>query len=155
MRDDVILRFDDKNIINGMIFCDLLNINVDIDSYISITKTIHSINSLHIFRPRNLRNKFINIAIGNRDIYSAYNIDIKDDILSLKEIDDKIYIKINPMLFKYISEFRPVHIDEKLMNIFKLKQSEIFENNYLLVEDKSVNKNIFQHIPNSYISVKI
>jgi len=155
MKDDAILRFDDKNIVNGMIFCDLLNISVDIDSYITITKTIHSINSLHIFRPRNVRNKFINIAIGNRDIYSAYNIDIKDDILSLKEIDNKLFIKINPMLFKYISEFRPVHIDEKLMNIFKLKQSEIFENNYLLVEDKSVNKNIFQHIPNSYISVKI
>ncbi len=59
------------------------------------------------------------------------------------------------MLFKYISEFRPVYIDEKLMNIFKLKQSEIFENNYLLVEDKSVKKNIFEHIPDSYISVKI
>ena len=155
MKDDIILRFDDKNVTNGMIFCDLLNISVDIDTYISITKTIHSINSLHIFRPRNLKYKFLNIAIGNRDIYSAYNIDIKDDNLLIREIDDKIFIKINPMLFKYISEFRPVHVDEKLMNIFKLKQSEIFENNYLLVEDKSVNKNIFQHIPNSYISVKI
>ena len=155
IKDDVILRFDDKNIINGMIFCDLLNISVDIDSYISITKTIHSINSLHIFRPRNLRYKFINIVIGNRNIYSAYNIDIKDDILLLKEIDNKIFFKINPILFKYISEFRPVHIDEKLMNIFKLKQSEMFENKYLLVEDKNVNKNIFQHIPNSYISIKI
>ena len=40
-------------------------------------------------------------------------------------------------------------------NVVFLGQSEIFENNYLLVEDKSVNKNIFQHIPNSYISVKI
>ena len=155
VKDDVILKLDNKNIVNGMVFCDLLNINVDIDSYITITKTIHSLNSLNIFRPKNLRYKFLKIVIGNRDIYSAYNIDIKDDQLTVKEIENKVFIKINPMLFKYISEFRHVHIDDKLMNIFKLKQSEMFENNYLLVEDKSVKKNIFENIPDSYISVKI
>jgi len=155
MKDDVILKLDNKNIVNGMIFCELLNIDVDIDSYITITKTIHNLNFLNIFRPKNLRNKFLNVIIGNRDIYSGYNIDIKDDELAIKEIGNKVFIKVNPMLFKYISEFRPVYIDDKLMNIFKLKQSEIFENNYLLVEDKNVKKNIFEHIPDSYISVKI
>ena len=138
-----------------MIFSDLLNMEIDIDSYISITKTIHSLNYLHIFRPKNLRQKFINIIIGNRDIYSAYNIDIKDDILTIKEIKNKIYVKINPKLFNYISEFRPVHLDMKLMDLFKLKQSEMFENSYLLVEDKAINKNIFNNIHESYISIKM
>ena len=155
IKDDIVLRFDDKNVINGMIFSDLLNMEIDIDSYISITKTIHSLNYLHIFRPKNLRQKFINIIIGNRDIYSAYNIDIKDDILTIKEIKNKIYVKINPKLFNYISEFRPVHLDMKLMDLFKLKQSEMFENSYLLVEDKAINKNIFNNIHESYISIKM
>ena len=44
------------------------------------------------------------------------------------------------MLFNYISEYRPVNVDKKLMNIFKLKYSEIYDNKYLLVEDKSLKK---------------
>tara|TARA_X000000950_G_scaffold52790_1_gene62546 strand:- start:844 stop:1086 length:243 start_codon:yes stop_codon:yes gene_type:complete len=80
---------------------------------------------------------------------------MKDDLLLTKEVDNKVFIKINPMLFNYISEYRPVHIDEKLMNIFKLKYSEIFDNNYLLVEDKLLKKNIFKNVQDSYISIKM
>ncbi len=155
IKEDLILKFDNKNIVNGMIFCDLLNMNIDIDSYITITKTIHNINSFYIYRSKNLFNKYLKIYTGNRDIYSAYNINMKDDLLLTKEVDNKVFIKINPMLFNYISEYRPVHIDEKLMNIFKLKYSEIFDNNYLLVEDKLLKKNIFKNVQDSYISIKM
>ena len=155
LKYDEICKLDNKNIINGMIFCDLLNMDIDLDSYITITKTIHSLNSFYIYRSKNLFNKYLNLITGNRDIYSAYNINMKDDLLLTKEVDNKIFIKINPMLFNYISEYRPVNIDEKLMNIFKLKYSEIYDNNYLLVEDKSLKKNIFEDIPDSYISVKM
>lgn len=155
LKNDEILRLDGKNIINGMIFSDLLNMEIDIDSYITITKTIHNINSFYIYRSKNIFNKYFTIYTGNRDIYSAYNINMKDDLLLTREVDNKVFIKINPMLFNYISEYRPVHIDDKLMNVFKLKQSEIFDNNYLLVEDKLLKKNIFEEIPDSYLSVKM
>ena len=155
LKHDEILSLDNKNITNGMIFCDLLNMEIDLDSYITITKTIHNINSFYIYRSKNLFTKYFRIYTGNRDIYSAYNINMKDDLLLTKEVDNKVFIKINPMLFNYISEYRLVHIDEKLMNVFKLKQSEIFDNKYLLVEDKLLKKNIFEEIPDSYLSVKM
>ena len=153
VKHDEILKLDNKNITNGMIFCDLLNMDIDLDSYITITKTVHSLNSFYIYRSKNLFNKYLNIITGNRDIYSAYNINMKDDLLLTKEVDNKIFIKINPMLFNYISEFRSVLIDEKLMNIFKLKYSEIYDNRYLLVKDKSLN--IFKEVPDSYVSIKM
>ena len=155
VKNDEILRLDNKNIINGMIFCDLLNMKIDLDSYITITKTIHSLNSFYIYRSKNLFNKYLNLITGNRDIYSAYNINMKDDLLLTKEVDNKIFIKINPMLFNYISEYRPVNVDKKLMNIFKLKYSEIYDNKYLLVEDKSLKKNIFKEVLDSYVSIKM
>ena len=155
VKHDEILRLDNKNIINGMIFCDLLNMEIDLDSYITITKTIHSLNSFYIYRSKNLFNKYLNLITGNREIYSAYNINMKDDLLLTKEVDNKIFIKINPMLFNYISEYRPVNVDKKLMNIFKLKYSEIYDNKYLLVEDKSLKKNIFKEVPDSYVSIKM
>lgn len=155
LKNDEILSLDDKNIINGMIFSDLLNMEIDVDSYITITKTIHSLNSFYVYRSKNLFTKYFRIYTGNRDIYSAYNINMKDDLLLTREVDNKVFIKINPMLFNYISGYRPVHLDNKLMNVFKLKQSEIFENNYLLVEDKLLKKNILEDIPNSYLSVKM
>ena len=31
----------------------------------------------------------------------------------------------------------------------------MFDNNYLLVEDKNLNKNIFSDIPEKYLSVKV
>ena len=155
LKNDEILSLDDKNIINGMIFSDLLNMEIDIDSYITITKTIHCLNSFYVYRSKNLFTKYYRIYTGNRDIYSAYNINMKDDLLLTREVDNKVFIKINPVLFNYISGYRPVHLDNKLMNVFKLKQSEAFENNYLLVEDKLLKKNILKDIPNSYLSVKM
>lgn len=155
IKDDIILKFDNKPIVNGMIHCDLINMEIDLDSYISITKTIHSINKLDIFRPKNLNHNYIQVITGNRDIYSAYNIDITEDDLVIQEINNMIYMKINPILFQYISNYRPIHADMKLLNMFKLKQSEMFDNNYLLVEDKNLNKNIFSDIPEKYLSVKV
>ncbi len=153
-KGDIILKLDNKNITNGLIFCDLLNMEIDIDSYISVTKTIHNINQFNIFRPKNVRVRNLKVITGNRDIYSGYNIDLKEDFLVTKEVDNKIFMKVNPILFRYISNFRPVHVDNKLMNIFKLKEAETFDNEYLLVEDKSLKKNIFNEIQKNYILTK-
>jgi len=153
-KDDIILKFDNKFVVCGLIHCDLLNIDIDINAYITITKTINDANIIDICRPRNKVNKNITITTGNRDYYSSVNINLKDNILQSFESKDKIYMKINAYLFEYLCKYRPVFEDNKLLNIFKLKYSEVTENNYLLVQDNILNINLFNKKLDTYIITK-
>ena len=130
------------------------NIDIDINAYITITKTINDANIIDICRPRNKVNKNITITTGNRDYYSSVNINLRDNILQSFESKDKIYMKINAYLFEYLCKYRPVFEDNKLLNIFKLKYSEVTENNYLLVQDNILNINLFNKKLDTYIITK-
>lgn len=152
-KNDELIKFDDKLISNGLIHCDLINIDIDIDSYISITKTIHDTNFLNVYRNKNLKNKLIDIKIGNRDISSSYNININKTILNTIKIKDNIYGKISSVLFNYICNYRPVFEDNQLIKHFKLKNSEIYSNEYILLKNKHID--IFSEKYDNYFIIKM
>ena len=92
--------------------------------------------------------------MGNRDYYSSSYTSIKISKLETVWNKNKLFIKINSALWDYIKRFKCIETDENLFNIFQLKYASKIENNYLLVEDIILNKNIFDNMVSNYIVLK-
>lgn len=151
LKDDILIEFDGKTIHEGNIYCDEVGIPIDLDSYIMITKTINDLNYIKIKREKN-KTKIFNIIIGNRDIYSSLDIDIRDYKIKYNINNNRIYVKINPDLFKLITKFRNIDPDDKILTILNPKISNLKSNSYLLVEDLTLKTNIFNcKLPNYII----
>ena len=153
--EDIICEVDDLTVdLKGHIYCDLIGMNIDLKSYITITKTINSITKFKVYRSRNKVYKNIDVIMGNRDYYSSSYISIKTSKLETIWNKNKLFIKINSALWDYIKRFKCIETDENLFNIFQLKYTNKIENNYLLVEDLILNKNIFDNTVSNYIVLK-
>jgi len=153
--EDIIYEVDNISVdFKGYIYCDLIGMNIDLKSYITITKTINSVTKFKVYRNRNKVYKNIDVIMGNRDYYSSSYISIKTSKLETIWNKNKLFIKINSALWDYIKRFRCIETDENLFNIFQLKYTNKIENNYLLVEDLILKKNIFDNKVSNYIVLK-
>lgn len=134
-KGDYIELLDGKKVENDLIFCDIINIPIDIDGYISITKTVYDVNEYSIYRRKNKSKKYILVTINN--ILSKYNLDINDDCNKIVMKKDNIYLKINPLLFEHLIKF--IDIDRKLINIFNNKCKNNSCDKYLLIKNNKYN----------------
>jgi len=153
--DDIIYEIDDMEVdLRGHVYCNLIGMNIDIKSYITITKTINSITKFKVYRNKNKVYKNIDVIMGNRDYYSSSYTSIKTSKLETIWNKNKLFIKINSALWDYIKRLKRIETDENLFNLFQLKYANKTENNYLLVEDIILNKNIFDNMVSNYIVLK-
>ena len=155
LQEDKIIEVDNIPVdMQGNIYCDLIGMSIDLNSYINITKTINDITKFKVFRDKNKIYKNITVIMGNRDYYSSLTTSIKLNSLETFWNKNKLYIKINSSLWDYIKKFKNIDDDENLFNIFQMKLGDKIETNYLLVEDIVLNKNIFTNNVSDYIVKK-
>ncbi len=151
--DDIIIEVDNIPVdIKGYIYCDLIGMNIELYSYINLTKTVNDNTKFKIIRNKNKLYKNIIVTLGNRDYHSSLSTCIKINSLNTIWQDNKLYIKINSSLWDYIKLFKYTENNRHLFDIFQMKYRNKVENNYLLVEDIVLKKNIFtNNISNSVI----
>ena len=144
-KGDYILKLDDLEIRNNLIFCPNLKYYIDIHDYIILNKTIHDTNNFIIFRQSNkIKNKLI-IKTGNKDMNKSLSINITENKIIKIIINNKIYFKINSELFFYIMNNNQNEIIDfiKLEKLFKNKFSNFFKNKYIsnnsLINDFKIN----------------
>ena len=101
-KGDYIKSLDNIKIRENKIFCSLLNIDLDINDYITINKTIQDKNNFEIIRDSNKNKKEINILSGNIDIKSCYSLDFNNFSLEDKLVEGMVCKEVNPELFRYL-----------------------------------------------------
>ena len=134
-KDDNLISIDDLKINDNKILCPLLNINIKINDYITIHKTIFDTNKFEIFRDSNKKKKKLDIITGNRDIKSCHSLNFNNYLLTDHLIDSIPYKEINPGLYRYIIDNKiniPSNILEHFINIpnnYKIIKYYSFETN--------------------------
>ena len=123
-KNDIIISIDGIKVIKGMIFDKNINIFVDIDTYFIINKDINHINDILVFRPNNEKNKYVNITIGNRDIYSCINFDLVSKKTIFFNIENEYYCEVNANLFNLLLEYRDYKEDDSVYTELKIKYSD-------------------------------
>ena len=68
--------------------------------------------------------------------------------------NNRLYMKINSSLWDYIKRFKSIEENTYLSEIFQMKFTNKQETNYLLIEDKILNINIFKNPVSNYMVVK-
>jgi hypothetical protein len=153
--EDKILEIDNIPIdITGNIYCHLIGISIDISSYINLTKTINDITTFKVYREKNKIYKNITVVMGNRDYNSSLSTSININYLESIWSNNRLYMKINSSLWDYIKRFKSIEENTYLSEIFQMKFTNKQEINYLLIEDKILNINIFKNPVSNYMVVK-
>lgn len=153
--DDIIIEVDNIPVDpKGYIYCDLIGMNIELNSYINLTKTINDITEFKIVRNRNKINKNIIVTLGNRDYYSSLSTCIKTSSLNTIWQDNKLYIQINSSLWDYIKLFKYNENNKYILDIFQMKYRNRARNIYLLIEDIVLKKNIFTHNMSKHLILK-
>lgn len=159
--NDYILKVDDLSVNRyGEVFYEELGCNVSIRQYVILKKTINDRTKFEIRRSsKKIFTKTKMLIQGNRDMKSCFNINFDEDLIE-KKIDNQTYYKINLALLSKLINDLSINQDNckrfgKLLECFKLKYSNIFDNKWLLIEDLKVKYSLFENdnYKNLYISV--
>ena len=138
-QNDLIIEIDGYNVNNSEIELTSYDLIVNIETYINLTKTIHDVINLKVLR----NNKLLDLAIGCRDLNSSYSIDFKSNDYCFKVTDDgKYFMPLNFKTFEFLSKFRDLCDDKRLISNFKSKISNSINEKDILVFDPKNNYNI-------------
>ena len=138
-QNDLIIEIDGYYVNNSQIELTSYDLIVNIETYVNLTKTIHDVINLKVLR----NNKLLELAIGCRDLNSSYSIDFKSKDYCFKVTDDgKYFMPLNFKTFEFLSKFRDLCDDKKLISNFKSKISNSINEKDILVFDPKNNYNI-------------
>lgn len=137
--NDLIIEIDGHPLFNSKIRLEQIDLEVDIDTYINLTKTVHDVINFKVLRNENI----CNVIIGCRDLHSSYNIDFDSTNYKFEiKDDDKYFMPVNSKTYEYFNKFRNLSDDKKLLSIFKCKISSKVHEKHILVFDNKNNFNI-------------
>ena len=137
--NDEILELDGYPIKNSLIDLNPIDLLVNLETYINLTKTIHDVLRFKVIRNKQL----IDLVIGCRDIHSSYSLDLNSIEYSYEmKNDGRYFMPLNFKTFEYLDKFRNILEDKKLMSKFKNKISNSLIEKVILVFDPKNKYNI-------------
>lgn len=134
--NDEIIEIDGNNLDGKYLYLTKLGINIDIETYVNVTKNINDIISFKILRDNNI----IEIKLNCRDINSTRIHDFKSNIYEFivpEDDDQRCYMPVNYKTLEFISTFRNTNDDKKLISIFKNKISKSKIDKFICIVDFS------------------
>ena len=134
--NDEVIEIDEIKVNGKYLHSDKLDLNIDIETYVNITKNINDVISFKI-----LRDGSINlIRLNCRDINSSRIHDFKSsnyEFIVPEDDSQKCFMPVNYKTFEFISKFRNLNEDKKLISIFKNKISKSKIDKFICITDLS------------------
>tara|TARA_B100000886_G_scaffold303429_1_gene234094 strand:- start:223 stop:723 length:501 start_codon:yes stop_codon:yes gene_type:complete len=137
--NDEILELDGYPIKNSLIDLTPIDLLVNLETYINLTKTIHDVLRFKVIRNKQL----IDLVIGCRDVHSSYSLDLNSiEYCYEMKNDGRYFMPLNFKTFEFLDKFRNILEDKKLMSKFKNKISNSLIEKVILVFDPKNKYNI-------------